>query len=164
MAVTIAGVSTLGVTLSYGVETTAGTKPAAFTLLPRVNSISGIELDTEEIDASALEDMVERNISGRQSTGGDWSFDFNLTSETEPIYKAMLEAAQTGLAANKRTWFQIIIPNLTKAFFVVAQPGTKIPLPDLGQNELLVASVACTIDEYKEMDTEVTPTEPSITT
>ena len=29
----VAGVSTLGVTLSYGVETTAGTKPTAFTLL-----------------------------------------------------------------------------------------------------------------------------------
>lgn len=70
MAVSISGVSTLGVTLSYGVETTAGQKPAAFTTLPRVNEISGIELDTETIDASALEDYQERSIAGRQSTGG----------------------------------------------------------------------------------------------
>lgn len=161
MAVTISGVSTLGVTLSYGVETTAGTKPGSFTLLPRVNSISGIELDTEQIDSSALEDLVERSISGRQSTGGDWSFDFNLTSETETIYKTMLSAASTALASGKRTWFQIIIPNLTKAFFVVAQPGSTIPLPDLGQNELLVATISCTIDEYKEMDTKVNPTDPT---
>ena len=164
MAVTIAGVSTLGVKLSYGIETTAGTKPATFTLLPRVNSISGIELDTEEIDASALEDMIERNISGRQSTGGDWSFDFNLTAETKPIYKGMLTATQTALASGKRTWFQIDVPNLDEAFFVVAQPGSKVPLPDIGQNELLVASISCTIDEYKEMDAKVTPTDSTETT
>lgn len=70
MAVTISGISTLGVELSYGVETTAGTKPEAFTKLPRCNSIGGIELDTETIDASALEDYQERTIAGRQSTGG----------------------------------------------------------------------------------------------
>lgn len=164
MATTISGVSTLGITLSYGVETTAGQKPAAFTLLPRVNSISGIELDVETIDASALEDYQERSISGRQSTGGEWSVTFNLTTETEAIIENMLAAASTATAANKRTWFQVISPNLTKAFFVVAQPGTKIPMPDLGQNELLTVDVTFTIDEYKGMDTKITPTDPSSST
>ena len=70
MAVTISGISTLGVSLSYGVETVAGTKPSLFKTLPRCNSISGIELETETIDASALEDYQERTIAGRQSTGG----------------------------------------------------------------------------------------------
>lgn len=158
MATTISGVSTLGVTLSYGVEATAGTKPETFTLLPRVNAISGIELDVETIDASALEDYQERSISGRQSTGGDWSVTFNLTTETEAIIETMLEAAATATAANKRTWFQVISPNLTKAFFVVAQPGTKIPMPDFSQNELLTVDVTLTIDEYIGMDTKVTPT------
>lgn len=158
MATTISGVSTLGVTLSYGVEATAGTKPETFTLLPRVNAISGIELDVETIDASALEDYQERSISGRQSTGGDWSVTFNLTTETETIIETMLEAAATATAANKRTWFQVISPNLTKSFFVVAQPGTKIPMPDFSQNELLTVDVTLTIDEYIGMDTKVTPT------
>lgn len=158
MATTISGVSTLGVTLSYGVETTAGTKPETFTLLPRVNAISGIELDVETIDASALEDYQERSISGRQSTGGDWSVTFNLTTETETIIETMLSAAATATAANKRTWFQVISPNLTKSFFVVAQPGTKIPMPDFSQNELLTVDVTLTIDEYIGMDTKVTPT------
>ena len=158
MATTISGVSTLGVTLSYGVEATAGTKPETFTLLPRVNAISGIELDVETIDASALEDYQERSISGRQSTGGDWSVTFNLTTETEAIIETMLEAAASATAANKRTWFQVISPNLTKAFFVVAQPGTKIPMPDFSQNELLTVDVTLTIDEYIGMDTKVTPT------
>lgn len=68
-AATISGISTLGVVFAYGVETTSGTKPATFTQLPRCNSISGIELDTETIDSSALEDMQSRYVAGRQDTG-----------------------------------------------------------------------------------------------
>lgn len=155
---TISGVSTLGVTLSYGVETTAGTKPNAFTQLPRVNSISGIELDTETIDASALEDYQERSIAGRQSTGGEWSVTFNLTNETIPLIEAMMTAAATGLEDNLRTWFQVSIPNITKSFFVVGQPGTKVPMPDFSQNELLTGDISITIDEYIGLDTAVQAT------
>ena len=157
MSTTISGISTLGVILSYGVETTSGTKPATFVQLPRVNSISGIELDTETIDASALEDFQERTIAGRQSTGGEWSITFNLTNETIPLIEGMMESAAEGLASNKRTWFQVSAPNLTKSFFVVGQPGTKVPMPDFGQNELLTGDISITIDEYIGLDTKVTP-------
>lgn len=60
MAVTIPGYSTLGVQFSYGVETTAGTKPTTFTLLERCSEISGITLETEQIDVSTLEDFVSK--------------------------------------------------------------------------------------------------------
>lgn len=52
----LAGISTLGISFSYGVESTAGTKPATFTTLTRINALGGITQDTEQIDASALED------------------------------------------------------------------------------------------------------------
>ena len=81
MAVQLAGLSTLGVKFGYGVETTAGTKPTAFTQLERCNSISGIALNSEQIDASALEDYVSRYVAGRQDTGGTWSVTFNSTPE-----------------------------------------------------------------------------------
>lgn len=158
MAVTISGVSTLGVILSYGVETVAGQKPSLFKQLPRVNSISGIELDIEEIDSSALEDYQARTIAGRQSTGGDWGVTFNFTNETIPLIETMMEEASTGLASGKRTWYQVSAPNLNKAFFVVGQPGTKVPMPDFSQNELLTGEISITIDEYKGLDTKVTPT------
>lgn len=49
--------TTLGVKLYYAVETTAATKPATgWTQLEECSSIGGIELDTEQIDVSALED------------------------------------------------------------------------------------------------------------
>ena len=46
----LAGVSTIGIEFGYALETTAGTKPSAFTKLTRINSIGGIDLETEQID------------------------------------------------------------------------------------------------------------------
>ena len=66
-----AGISTLGVKFGYGVGTLT-TKPTSFTQLERVNSIGGIALSTEQIDASALEDLVSKYVAGRQDTGGTW--------------------------------------------------------------------------------------------
>lgn len=155
----VPGLSTLGITLSYGIETVAGTKPTAFKILHRCNDIPEITLDTEEIDASALEDYQSRYIAGRQDTGGEWAPVFNITNETIMELETMMSESSEALADGKRTWFQAIIPNLTKSFFVVGQPGTKIPLPALAQNELLTGSISIAIDEYIGLDTKVEPTE-----
>lgn len=155
----VPGLSTLGITLSFGVETISGTKPTKFTVLHRCNDIPEITLETETIDASALEDMQSRYIAGRQDTGGEWSPVFNLTEDVITELETMMETAATGLESGLRTWFQVTVPNLTKAFFVVGQPGTKIPLPAMAQNELLTGSISIAIDEYVGLDTKVAPTE-----
>lgn len=157
MAATIPGLSTLGITLSYGVETVKGQKPTTFTKLERCNDIPEITLETETIDASALEDMQSRYVSGRQDTGGEWAPVFNLTDEVITQLDTMMKAADTGLKSGFRTWFQVIVPNLTKSFFVVGQPGTKVPLPAMAQNELLTGSISISIDEYIGLSEKVEP-------
>lgn len=157
-AATIPGLSTLGITFSYGVETTAGSKPTAFTKLERCSEISGIALETEQIDVSTLEDFVSKYVAGRQDTGGTWEVTFNMTDETIAQLTAMMEAAATAFSGGKQTWFQISHPNLAKAFFVVAQPGSAIPLPDFAQNEALTAAISLVIGEYKGLDTKVEAT------
>lgn len=154
----VPGLSTLGITLSYGVETSAGQKPTTFTILHRCNDIPEITLETETIDASALEDLQSRYIAGRQDTGGEWGPVFNLTDDVIDELDKMMKAAETGLKSGFRTWFQVIVPNLAKAFFVVGQPGTKVPLPAMAQNELLTGSISIAIDEYVGLDTKVEPT------
>ena len=62
-------IKSLTITQPYAVETVAGQKPAAFTQLERCNSVAGIALSTENIDASALEDLVTRYVPGRQDSG-----------------------------------------------------------------------------------------------
>ena len=158
MAVTIPGLSTLGIKFSYGIETTAGTKPTTFTLLERCSEIAGITLETEQIDVSTLEDFISRYVAGRQDTGGTWEVTFNITDETVEQLESMMEASATAQESGKQTWFQVSHPSMQKAFFVIAQPGTQIPLPDMAQNGAMTGAISLVIFEYKGMDTKVAPT------
>lgn len=151
----LAGLSTLGITFGYGVETTSGEKPATFKQLNRINSIGGISIEPETIDASAIEDFVERTVAGRASTGGSFPVGVNFTQETLEEWQALISAYQTAQESQKRMWFETIVPGLTDAFFVVAQPPQAIPQPEIGQNELLVVEFPLSIEEYIGMDTKV---------
>lgn len=151
----LAGMSTLGITFGYGVEDTAGVKPTAFTQLNRINSIGGITIENEQIDASALEDFVSRYVQGRADTGGSFAIGVNFTPETNEEWKDVISEYATAAADGKRMWFETIIPGFTESFFVVAQPPTAIPQPEIGQNELLVVEMNLTIEEYLGMDTKV---------
>lgn len=153
-----AGVSTLGVLFGYAVETTAGTKPTSFTQLQRCNDIAGISLETEQIDASTLEDEITRYIAGRQDTGGTWSVTFNLTDETLAELEAMIAASEAGREENKQTWFVVWSPYLTDSFYVIAEPPKHIPMPGIAQNGLQTVELTFTINEYKGMDTAIKPT------
>ena len=154
MASNISGVSTLGITFGYGTEDTAGTKPTTFTQLNRINAIGGITIENEQIDASALEDKVSRYVQGRGDTGGSFTVTVNFTSETLAEWKTVLSTYEA-LTDGKRMWFETIIPGFTDSFFVVAQPPTAIPQPEIGQNALLTVEFNLTIEEYKGMDTSV---------
>ena len=149
-----AGVSTLGITLGYGLETTAGTKPSTFTQLNRINNIASITLETEQIDASALEDLATRYIAGRQDSGGSWAISVNLTDETQTEWTDLI-AAYNALGTGLHVWFEVIVPGMTEGFFVVAQPPQVIPFPEMAQNGLLTVDITLSIEEYKGMDTIV---------
>ena len=150
-----AGISTLGVTFGYGVESTAGQKPTSFKQLHRINSIGGISIENEQIDASALEDMVSRYIQGRGDTGGSFPIGINFTKETQAEWETLIGEYNTAKDSGKRMWFETIIPGFEEAFFAVAQPPTAIPQPELGQNSLLVAEFPLIIEEYKGMEEKV---------
>lgn len=146
---TLAGLSTLGITLGYGVEGTKGAKPSSFTQLDRINSIGGITMDVEQIDASALEDLSTKYIAGRADTGGSWEVVVNYTAETAEQWTDLISAYNTGMQSEKQMWFEVIVPNMDKALFVIAQPPQEIPMPEIGQNELLTVTFTLTIVEYK---------------
>ena len=149
------GLSTLGITFGYGVESTAGTKPASFTQLNRINNIGGISMDVEQIDASALEDTQTKYVAGRADTGGTWSVTVNFTDETATEWETLISAYNTAQASNLNLWFEVILPNQSDAFFVIAQPPQQLPMPEIGQNELLTVEISLTVVEYKGWDTKV---------
>lgn len=151
----LAGISTLGITFGYGVESTAGTKPSSFTKLTRINGIGGISIENEQIDASALEDMVSRYVQGRADTGGSFAVTVNATPETVAEWETVIESYAEAKESGKRMWFETIVPGFEKSFFVVAQPPTAIPQPEIGQNDLFTMEMSLTIEEYLGMDTKV---------
>ena len=151
----LAGVSSLGIALGYGVEGTAGTKPTTFTELTRINTIGGITIENEQIDASALSDFTSRYIQGRGDTGGSFPVTVNFTPDTKDEWQTVIEAYNTAKETGLRMWFETIIPGFEDAFFVVAQPPTAIPQPEIGQNELLTVEFNLTIEEYRGMEAKV---------
>lgn len=152
----MARLSTLGVTFGYGVETTAGTKPVSFTQLELASSIGGISLDTEQIDVSALEDYITHYVAGRQDTGGTWEVEFIMDPDKSvDQIKTLYTAAATAKAAGKGVWFQVMFPSMSDAFFVIAECGSEIPLPEIGQNEAATMSISLVISEYKGLQTKV---------
>ena len=98
-------------------------------------------------------------MAGRQDTGGTWEVTFNLTDDTIKQLEKMMSDAKTGLGQGFNTWFQISHPDMAKAFFVIAQPGSQIPLPDFAQNEAMTGAISLAIQEYKGLATKVEPTE-----
>lgn len=154
----MADLTTLGVTFSYGVETAAGTKPTKFTQMHRCNSIGGISLETEQIDVSALEDYITQYAAGRQDTGGTWEVTFNMNQDVITEIETLYEAATTAKEGGKGVWFQVAFPDLADAFFVVAETGRAIPLPEIAQNEAATIPITLVISEYKGLDTKVEPT------
>lgn len=151
----LAGISTLGVTFGYGAETTAGTKPTSFTQLTRINSIGGITIENEQIDASALEDFVSRYVQGRADTGGSFPVTINATPETISEWENVISAYKDAYSTGKRMWFQTIIPGFEESFYVVAQPPSIIPQPEIEQNGLLTIEMNLTIEEYIGMETKI---------
>ena len=155
MSATVMGLSTLGITFGYGVESSAGVKPSSFTQLERINSIGGISMDVEQIDASALEDTQTKYVAGRADTGGQWTVTVNFTDEVATDWASVISAYNTAQASNLNLWFEIILPNQSDAFFVIAQPPQQLPMPEIGQNELLTMEITLTVVEYKGWSTKV---------
>lgn len=149
-----AGVSNLGVTFGYGVETTAGTKPETFTKLTRINKITGISVEPEKIDASALEDSSTKNIAGRDTVSDTMTVTVNTTDATITEWEGVITAYQA-LTGGKRMWFEIITPGITKAEFVVATPPAHLPISDKEQNSLNTMGINLTVEDFVGFDTKV---------
>lgn len=146
----LAGLSTLGVKLGYAVESSAGSKPSSFVNLSRINSIGGISLDTEKIDASALEDTKSKYIAGRADTGGTVSVTVNLTPDTITEWETLIDAYETGHQSNLQMWFEVSSSGLGgKSFYFIAEPPVAgIPMPESNQNELWTVEIPLAIVEY----------------
>lgn len=142
------GISTLGVKVGYAQESTAGTRPTTgYVQLTRINSIGEISLDSEAIDASALEDYITRYVEGRANASETIEIVINRTNETITEWETLL-SADSALTGGKATWLEIINPDLTKADFIRVGLPTKLPVPGRDQNGLETMTLNLVVKDW----------------
>lgn len=142
------GISTLGVKVGYAQESTAGTRPTSgYTQLTRINSIGEISLNSEAIDASALEDYITRYVEGRANASETIEIVINRTNETITEWESLL-SADSALTGGKATWFEIINPDLPKADFIRVGLPTKLPVPGRDQNGLETMTLNLVVKDW----------------
>ncbi len=116
--------STAGILLGYGAETTAGTKPTAFTKVSSVKSLPDFNPEPSTLETTTLEATEWKTyIDGLKDPGGALGIGVNMTeafkTEWDGIYSAYKTAAETG----KKMWWEFYVPGLTDGFFFTGNPS-----------------------------------------
>lgn len=139
----VVGNSTLGMKVYYAVETTSGTRPtaqSAYTEIVGIKDIPGIGEEASAIDVTPLAEQDFRQyVAGLKDTGGTVTFTANNTNDFQTAWAGLVTAFNTAKASDKNTWFCIVHPNLTNAFYFTGEP-VKLGLSAASVNEALNAS------------------------
>lgn len=130
--------STIGVRLYYGVEDTAGERPTSgYTRIFGIKSTPSLNPAPDTIETTTLDELEYKTyVDGLKDLGGSLEFTFNLTEELITRWDALMTAYETAKATNKRVWFAIVVPGLTKAFYFAGNPSA-MGLPETSVNTVL---------------------------
>lgn len=144
----IAGLSTLGIKVyqALSADQKKVTEASAYSQLTRINSIGEASITPENIDASALEDLVSRFVAGRATVTDALTITINQTDETMTEWTALL---------GKTICIMIEVPNLAQACFAIVTVPNQLPLSAIDQNGLLTMAINCTINNFIGWDAKV---------
>ena len=130
--------STIGVQLHYAVEAEAGTRPeTGYTRIYGIKSTPSLNPAPDTIETTTLDELEYKTyVDGLKDLGGSLEFTFNLTEELITKWDELMEAYETAKASNLRTWFVIVVPGLTEAFYFPGNPSA-MGLPETSVNTVL---------------------------
>ena len=149
--------TTIGVKFGYAVATENGKVPTVFEWLESCKSIGGISLSQDAIDVTTLSSYIKEYADGLADTGGAWDTVYGVCDEAIEELEKMLTAAATAKKEGKEVWWDVWFPSLKKSFYIIATPGTKIALPEIGTGAAAEFPVSLTINKYIGLDDAVEP-------
>lgn len=115
--------STAGILFAYGVETTKGTKPAAFTRIYGAKSLPEVNPEPETMETTSLDATEWKTyIDGLKDTGGALQITFNQSEDFCTSWDAVMTAYATAKTAGFSVWWEFFVPGLTKGFFFRGNP------------------------------------------
>lgn len=116
--------STAGMNLAYGVETTNGQKPNKFTIIQGATSLGEISSEKEQIEVTPLSaEVYKEYVGGLADPGGTWEVGFNESNALHKEWGSIVQAYKTAKEQNLRMWFEAYHPDLEEAFFIVGEPN-----------------------------------------
>lgn len=119
----MAELSTIGMLFSYGVETTAGTKPSTFTKIEGALSLPEFAREPQQIDVTPLDETSDhRYVPGLANDGTAKAIQFNMNDTFETAWGSMM-TAYGNLGAGLSMWFQFSHPKMTNGFFFTGEPA-----------------------------------------
>ena len=130
--------STIGVQLHYAVETSAGTRPTSgYKRIYGIKSTPSLNPAPDTIETTTLDELEYKTyVDGLKDLGGALEFTFNLTEELIEKWDALMDEYEAGKPTGLRTWFAIVVPGLTEAFYFPGNPSA-MGLPETSVNAVL---------------------------
>lgn len=118
--------STAGVTVNYAAETTAGERPTfGYKQIYGIKSVPDLNPENSSLDVTDLSDKeYKRYISGLKDVGGTLAFTANHSQKFHDDWDALVELYKTSAESGLGIWLCILVPGLSKAFYmsIVPQP------------------------------------------
>ena len=137
--------STIGIKVSYAVETTAGQRPTAgYKHIPDLKSIPSINPAPNTADATTFDNLEYTSyVQLLKDIGGALEISANFTQELFEVWDGMVDAYEAGIKDGKETWICFDIPGFEKSAFVTVQPA-RMGIPEASANALLETTVFIT--------------------
>lgn len=152
--------STIGARFGYAYETVAGTKPSAFTNIPKVKSIPEFNPEPNTGDTTSLNNEEYTSYMPLlKDLGGALGFGIAMTQELLTAWNTMCETTETNEESGKRTWFVVYHPGLDKSIFFPGRP-VKLGMPAMEVNSVWDTTVYVTPIDEPAWDVAVRPTDP----
>ena len=116
--------SSAGVSLQYAVETAAGERPTSgYKKITGIKSTPDLNPEASSLDVTDLSDTEwKRYIGGLKDPGGALAFGANNTEDFQTDWADLVEAYNTAKTSGLGMWFAIVVPGLTKSFFMSVEP------------------------------------------
>ena len=155
--------STIGIKVSYAVETTKGTRPTTgYKHIPDLKSIPSINPAPNTADATTFDNIEYTSyVQLLKDIGGALEISANFTQELFETWDEMVTAYETAIAEGKETWFCFDIPGFDKAAFITVQPA-RMGIPEASANALLETTVFITPTGEPVFDTDPTYAEAAL--
>lgn len=152
--------STAGIRVGYAIETTANTKPSAFTNLANPKSIPDMNPEPNALDITSLNDTEwKRYMQGLKDIGGAVGITFGMSQEFFDVWETFCDNAETAKESGKRAWMVFYVPGLDQSFFMTVDPS-RIGMPAAEVDAVLDVTVNVLPTGEIGWASAVNPTDP----